>query len=599
MNIQNARLIAAVGAPATGDVNVDVIVRNTLHEDINAILGTTHLADLGDVVRSANQMNTGVTPPVITHVPFVDLPTVGDTGNWTGSVLVARRGTANVEVTARDAVEGLSGTRSNEWQLSGIDREWLQRRYQSIRLAETAPNTLFSSSNTYEFRIVQEGARFENAEVRTYSSPDGGQDRNEWRAIDNHYRVLPALTELQRDTLTITTRPMANSASRFSLDVRFQIITEPGFEARNGNEVEVRVTGPGGVDEIVTIALITDPVRVLPTEVVTFSRDNFGVLVPTSINNVTFQELEAGTLRIGDTITPVTVPVMDGRRVTLTGVAATALNIAMEPVVNAESGLVLRRVGDSNTFTVERVSHDAPATITFTGLSITGALLPTVDYHVELISNRFTRTSIGTGEAIRLEGDRGGTTELPREDIRFAGLNYTTLVAQVEGAQEFVDEDGPGQGTGLGTGGGLQVENLRFWVGMSAIGAVENPFRFVDGAEGLSVAMVALRGFAYLIGGDDNISYTTTATGHVDTVTLTGVDVLGSPVSIHLTIGSNMAVVNGMSVDIASFAVGSGPAGSVRAQIIEGRTFLPLRFVAQAFGYVVDGTSAWPVIELR
>jgi len=59
--------------------------------------------------------------------------------------------------------------------------------------------------------------------------------------------------------------------------------------------------------------------------------------------------------------------------------------------------------------------------------------------------------------------------------------------------------------------------------------------------------------------------------------------------------GSNIATINGRSYDIAAFSGGaSGPDGSVIPLNIDGRLFVPMRFLANAFvmpvGWLGGGT---------
>ena len=65
-----------------------------------------------------------------------------------------------------------------------------------------------------------------------------------------------------------------------------------------------------------------------------------------------------------------------------------------------------------------------------------------------------------------------------------------------------------------------------------------------------------------------------------------------------MTVGSNIAQVNGVPTDIAAFAGASGPDGSI--QVVptpDGRIFLPIRFLTNAFGRTVEGIGEVVVIR--
>jgi len=66
-------------------------------------------------------------------------------------------------------------------------------------------------------------------------------------------------------------------------------------------------------------------------------------------------------------------------------------------------------------------------------------------------------------------------------------------------------------------------------------------------------------------------------------VSFSGFDANGNLVEVVLTTGSSNAVINGQTVDIANFAGSSGPIGSIQTVNRNDRTFVPLRFLANAF----------------
>jgi len=84
-------------------------------------------------------------------------------------------------------------------------------------------------------------------------------------------------------------------------------------------------------------------------------------------------------------------------------------------------------------------------------------------------------------------------------------------------------------------------------------------------------------------------------------ITLTALNATGVSVTVTMQLGNNTANISGVGqVDIATFAGGhSGPANSVRPIILDGnRSFVPLRFVTEAFGFEVDASN-FPVVIIR
>jgi hypothetical protein len=71
---------------------------------------------------------------------------------------------------------------------------------------------------------------------------------------------------------------------------------------------------------------------------------------------------------------------------------------------------------------------------------------------------------------------------------------------------------------------------------------------------------------------------------------------------VELPVGATTATIirNGQTetVDLATAAPGSGDPGTVRTVNINERVFVPVRFLAEAFGYSVD-TSDFPAVTIR
>ncbi|MCL2217947.1 MAG: copper amine oxidase N-terminal domain-containing protein, partial [Defluviitaleaceae bacterium] len=121
---------------------------------------------------------------------------------------------------------------------------------------------------------------------------------------------------------------------------------------------------------------------------------------------------------------------------------------------------------------------------------------------------------------------------------------------------------------------------------------VEAPFRFVPNPvnANYTMGMLSPRVFAHWISG---------STGFDDgVVTLTGMHFDGTPVEVVMTVGQNYAFINGQRHDIATFAArdghGTGPTGSVTPMNVDGRVFVPIRFLTNAFGRFVTFDGDFP-----
>ena len=129
---------------------------------------------------------------------------------------------------------------------------------------------------------------------------------------------------------------------------------------------------------------------------------------------------------------------------------------------------------------------------------------------------------------------------------------------------------------------------IRIYAGMPAIpvtgGApIEDPFFLWQnpGDPGILVGMLAIRGFTALVGFPDPI-------WEAPAITIVGTNQRGQTVTVQILQGSNFATVNGVQVDIATFAGESGPANSIAPINQGGRLFLPLRFIANAFDLPIN-----------
>jgi len=71
------------------------------------------------------------------------------------------------------------------------------------------------------------------------------------------------------------------------------------------------------------------------------------------------------------------------------------------------------------------------------------------------------------------------------------------------------------------------------------------------------------------------------------TATIYGPHKQGFTVTVEMTVGSTNVTINGTTLDIADSVGGaSGPSGTIRVINEGNRNYLPLRSLAQAFGWV-------------
>ena len=634
IEIDGMMLIALAGAPAGGDINIDVYVRSGAHggfTTVNRVWRPGEAAEqrtISNVTELSNWAGTG----------FSWLPWNPALSDWSHHGLtVARRGVGLVNVIGTEyPARGISGTRSFNWETAGTDPEWLNRRYYTVRLADTTANSIFSGVNTWEFRLIQPGARFEAADVRTTFGDDRDDtDDTSWVSFRDANFVIPALTTLGMDLFRVTPRAsFDNAAELHVLDTRFRIITEAGFANNPLNAVSgfpagsvvVEVVGPGVTQEVV-IATVVDPIGVSGGSPLPVFRDEFDILPFTSVPPVVITENSTGALGIGTELWLSATPVVDGRRTAVPTLAAMVLNVLTMPVVAPGSGLQIREIPASNMLGWEVVtpSIDGPAVITFNNVNIAGGVMTGVDYHFEVLSRDFTRTTIATAShderlamthqraAIYVEtrGDQAfmaGLTPLP-QDIRFDIIGYSHPILTVRGTsigpgdlpQEQVPVPIPGRNIPAASWvAGATVTSAI--TGTTVPNAVQN----INGNMMVSMRIASEN----LIRFNPDLGWQ----GHRLPITLRGQNAAGVPVVVVVTQDSPTATitVGGVprTVDIADevraltaaagehVPPGAWPTGSIVVETINGFAFLPLRFLLQTFGIEFNWVDATQTVNI-
>ena len=571
---------------------------------------------------------------------------VADHPHWHNmEVLVARRGVGLVEVTVpEDVFVGTTGTRSAEWNYrSGVAHQWFTRNHYTVRLMENVPGALRAGIGQYEFRFVDPGVRFESVELRVNHNALGVIEApllpnvDRWHPLlgqprlnaagqplaENDSVIIPALSSLDPYLMRIGFRPLTTSIHPSHVDFRFQIITEAGFENRTGDGyVRLHITGPG-VDEIVVIAQALDSIHMLPHTPVTLHRDGFGVTGVTPINPVSFREAAPGTFRVGDVIFPNVVTVQNEQIVFLSGINEVAINNLAAPIVDTASGLELRAIPGTHLLAWEVVAPSiaTPAEVTFDSLALQGALIPDIEYHIEIGGPRITRTTTRWSlpgfvppDAVFVDGvnvtvrnndripdtgpiwvdERTGTTEMPpRQDARFEEITHSVIVINVEGDDDFGGNIAPPIGEVPGdvvvtppAVGRPPIPMMTLAWGQASFTTptitVQSPVRthrFPGDTPGTDRTLVAVRVLESVLNiPHGNLHWD----GDTQTATVTAPNAAGQPVELRMTVGQPTAFINGEPVNLQ--VAGGFPEGAViTPQHIGGSVFLPLRVVFDVF----------------
>lgn len=675
IQIQNARIIALPGAPATGNVEIEIYVRNLNHIS-NAAGGGTSAG-----WPSAAPANPGAFPPFNAGPPTTDahveqfarfagtaLGFLGWDGDPSGTPVfdnwhvtdhhVANRGVGGVSVVVpaeADRAVGTSGMRTADWLTSGVANDWINRDAYTLRLQETSTNQIFSGMNTWEIRAEQPGVRIEAVQIRTQSNAIEGEvpatppaGVSDFRAWHWHYTpatyeyLVPALTRLDRDFFQFTPRvnPGTTTGREAShlhvVDMRFQFIIEPGFEALNpGGAIELTVVGPG-VNETVVVAYATDPIVVTGSEPLSFERNAFDNLPPTRINRVSIEELDAGMLEVGNRLVLDVVAVQGDHIVNLGLLGETIINVLEEPIIDGD--MLLRRVpgaiGTRPEWEVIRPSIAGPSTIHFDNITISGGLLPTIDYHVRITGREITRTLVGTQgvntpaaapqlgllqgyiEARNANPDANGRQPAPNMDIRFDGLSYSHPVIIVRGTPEF-DGNGlpsvtpapmptpdplptpeptptpaPGRAPiprrtldsnvqSLTTHAGTQIQQPVIMRNMAGSQRTFVAIRFLEDVMNIPAEAIVW-------------------SGTNQTVTINAQAPDGSPMEVVFTVSgpnASSVLVNGVRQDLASHLTGDNAPGSITPIQHQERWYLPVGAIFSVFGIDFEWRSGFVIVS--
>jgi len=396
---------------------------------------------------------------------------------------------------------------------------------------------------------------------------------------------------------------------------------EAAYEANFGGEIEIDVYRNGELLGSAVVANVTDPIRVTREAPVDIERHQFDVIPLTAVGTLTVTETSTGRLRNNDEIWFHAQATQNGRPVTIpSGMLSLFLG---EHTLNSESGMTIEPLlsnagfppisfdGDitSNAgFRVIRPSSGTPAVLSFGEIFVAGPTVPGLEWHVVVTgaergygnadnettrnhgivgispnSFRFFPARINDNAGSHVQ--RGIFTGQYQNRARMYGLGYYGTIlrvlgeSQIDGGFADIGQLPPGGGMG-NVQGGWSSTRMSFGEftmadidGHSIQAIVLEPV-----APGVVSTMINPRVFADFIGGTVDWNAATS------TATFTGNTMLGIPTTVQLTLNSTNVVVNGQSQDIAMLAGQPTLAGRIRPVVRDGRSYVPVRVLADIFG---------------
>ena len=379
------------------------------------------------------------------------------------------------------------------------------------------------------------------------------------------------------------------------LEVRFWLSLEAGYEWKYGEDVEVTISGAGVTNLVgpsgtytAVVAHARDPIQMTlatgstPVETGTL----YNIQGNQAISDVIVDVLDNSAFTIGDELWLYIGTDTVGRNFDVNLLNIPTLTVNAESGLRFDTGRLMAptagghvgRAGVVFTVTRQPYGGNAPAPeIIISNIRVEGQAFPGIEYQVILSGTAIADNDQEVFNAVRNRNVAEATVIAAANRGIFTSLPYNrTALENVAGGADRAPE-----------GGTQLVNEFRMWQGMGPIAGVNEPFRWVPlVGTNLRVGFVSARAFAYFINGSPDVGVNWDAA--TNTATVGGTDVHGNAVSVVMTVGSNIATVNGSPVDIATFAGQSGPAGSI--QVVptpDGRIFLPLRFLANAFGRTV------------
>jgi hypothetical protein len=386
-----------------------------------------------------NRLAPTANPPVNGMNAFANDAFSND-GGQNANITVGNR------VVAAQRVQ-IIGTPSSQYRYSGFrnnDPWGGNNRSAIIRFYETAPGHWDSTNfwgSVLTFEANQPGVQITNAWVginRTEGFTTGQFGTTVRNNVDGNSpltqadQLVPSAVAVRdSQSVTVALGHAMEGAGLRSVDVQFQFALEPGFEAKYGSDIIIDISGTalrefaGETSHVVAVArdAFTVDIDGGITQATVGQVQN--IIDPEPISNVRLTENRIGALNVGSEIWV--------RAVGQIGPFGTFLTGA--PNVNVEVGNLLlappvaRNISGETiyAFRVLRRSTGTPAQIVFSGMHITGFVLPNHEYLISITGTAVAETDIitaavGQGLSNQFAGSNGFflTDALAVEVIEFA-----------------------------------------------------------------------------------------------------------------------------------------------------------------------------------
>jgi len=528
-------------------------------------------------------------------------------GEWTSEVPF-EPATANTILRAPDIASGL--TTGGLLFGRNHNNRWMNGSNYSLRIAEVVHGSLFRSADRFELVPETEGVRIVDAQFRGGREGDISNLFN-WGGFSvlGHEREFVSSVGSFEDDGSVeffprTWAPDLQSRLRH-LDVRFVLSVEAGHEVKYGDEIGIRVYRNGVHIGTAAVANVYDPIKIEQDPAVEIERNQFDVLALTPVAPFSISEAEAGELEFGDQIRFRLQAVQGGREISIP-VGEMELWLS-DPVVNtADSGFELRKLpGNQLGFEVRNTSQGTAGSFEIEEVHLAGPTVPGIEWHVVVYGPEISRNShLILGDTDFRYGSISGTRrtvvageindygdELPFEvrHGRFDRMPYNAEVLQVKGLA-VIHPGAPGstEPTTPGPSVGRRAFTRATMVEVDGVSIQAVEFPTV--APGVVSSMMNPRVFADFVGA--TVDWNEAAR----TATFTGIDTHGNSQTVVLTLDSPSATVNGNAVDIATGAGQGQLAGNIRPVVIEGRSYVPARFLAGIFGVPIEFQSGTVIL---
>jgi len=634
IQLNNLWMVAEDRAPMNRDVLVDVsYLSNGLPVLMGGISGATPVID--NNTNWVTETNLAVAYRTTTSLTF---SAIGDplevrSGTLGGDPYSALTSTdrtvwedgintSSANPTPVDVPEALnwtaaaaSGFNSNRDYYRGVET-------QTVLLREDMPNAWSTSFGTAtEFTFDDPSVRILGARVWMSYAEDnswvsnrlwGGFANWAWQgwmnATNGVYPTNIQSISLSPDRLRvfIPSQNVNDIQKTRELRVTFFLSVEAGYEWKHDdNTIYVTVSGAGvgNLDEAlrsVPVAYALDPIQVSSDGVVELETNSSYFTGKTQIGDIRITENPDMRFDVQDELWVYIIG--DGRRQDVT---LTADEIAV--VDNPETGLRLRRGYrlhhpqpnywlDGMVYVIERESWSSePASITIKNVAIAGNIYPGVEYKIVI-----SGPGVAQNDQYVYEAQHTGTAGGNLARLTVGAFYRDPYTIDAVRFADTTTDSGPGTGTDAtpGTGGtGTVIVNPNFtlptlFTNQPTPGGVENPLIFRRNTTNTTdVGFVSVAAFLDLLRavyGVDSVPTNDDAWNNAtQTATIYGPHKQGFTVTVELTVGSTNVTINGVTMDIADSVGGaSGPSGTIRVINEGNRNYLPLRCLAQAFGWV-------------